>query len=241
MVGGILDNAGVTGFLGSLVEWRSETDFETKFWSDHFQWLLDGFGAGAEFTVPEVVKKMKHTGHVEHPPRLEDHTATGYNRSLGLAYSKVKTRIINGLQLVKTAEFAGHSNRWTVVDHRVQGETMPTFVAPEGKFQRGPSKITEARVVRVDGNTQDTEDFNLRDAMCIDESESASGSTVRNYPTYPNYPATEGADPLTLLLPLCIEVPARICPDCDQPEELTPSGFYFACRTCTPGTFAPRT
>jgi hypothetical protein len=59
----------------------------------------------------------------------------------------------------------------------------------------------------------------------------------RVYPIYPNYPSTEGGDPLSSLLPLCADVPARECPDCDQPEELTPSGLWMACRACHPGSF----
>lgn len=60
---------------------------------------------------------------------------------------------------------------------------------------------------------------------------------IRIYPLYPNYPPTDGVDPLTSLVPLLPEVPPRLCPDCDQEEELTPSGLWYACRACTPGTF----
>lgn len=60
-------------------------------------------------------------------------------------------------------------------------------------------------------------------------------------PIYPSYPDDSGsADPLATLLPLTSPVPDRLCPDCDAVEELTPSGFWYACRTCTPRTFDPR-
>ncbi len=60
-----------------------------------------------------------------------------------------------------------------------------------------------------------------------------------NYPIYPNYPSDEGS-PLATLLPLLPEVPARVCPDCDGEERLTPSGLWMACPTCHPASFAPR-
>lgn len=64
------------------------------------------------------------------------------------------------------------------------------------------------------------------------------------YPLYPNYPPADGpeagADPLETLLPLCSPAPDRLCPDCDAVEELTPSGFWYACASCSPATFTPR-
>jgi hypothetical protein len=255
LVGGILDNAGIDGFLGSLVEWRSETDYETKFWTDHLHWLLQSFG-DEEFTVPEVVQKMKRSNHVEHPPRLEDHSSTGYNRSLGLAYSRVHNRVIGNLQLVKTATFAGHSNKWMVRDHRPP-VPEPTFaqkptkegmdeyralgqavlaesdesITPDPPVENGSSGSTGSTSLPPLG--KDHYPYNVYTPI----ESSPEGTGTRIYPLYPNYPSTDGADPLSSLLPLCIDVPARICPDCEQPEELTPSGLWYACPRCTPRTF----
>jgi hypothetical protein len=231
MVGGILDNAGVEGFLGSLVEWRSETDYEATFWADHLHWLLREF-EGAEFTVPEVVRRMNHSSHVEHPPRLVDHKAAGYNRALGMAYGRVKNRIMAGLQLVKTAGFAGHSNRWSVVDHRV---SLPPAETSESVDVATENPVVD-RVVGVVSHPLRVEK-NHSISTC-DSREVFSGEAgVAIYPAYPNYPSTEGADPLSSLLPLVAPVPARICPDCDNEEELVPGTHWLACPVCHPGTF----
>ena len=248
MVGGILDNAGIVGFLGSLVEWRSETDYETRFWSDHLQWLIDTFGEGGQFTVAEVVKAMKRaSGGVEHPPRLEDHNANGYNRALGLAYGRVKNRVVNSLQLVKAVEYAGHGNRWMVVDHRpgARPQEAPQDVDAASSCVNTESDqpTTSDPSDRVVGVVQPLPSCGKNDLNRCTSGEATTFSEVtaaRVYPTYPNYPSTEGADPLAGLLALTSPVPARICPDCDNEEELTPSGFYFACRSCTPATFLPR-
>lgn len=241
MVGGILDNAGIVGFLGSLVAWRSETDYETRFWSDHLQWLIDAFGEGGQFTVADVVRKMQTSMAVEHPPRLEDHTARGYNRLLGLAYARVKNRVVNDLQLVKVSEFAGHGNRWTVVDHRPRPQVSAQEVDNSTTQSDETPTETVDRVVRVEGHTQDSGENEVIHIIERVQSLFPEGAAARLYPNYPNYPALTGADPLAELLPLTSPMPARVCPDCDHEEELTPSGFYYACRTCTPGTFDPRT
>jgi hypothetical protein len=231
MIGGILDNAGVEGFLGSLVEWRSETDYEATFWGEHLHWLQREFGA-EEFTVPDVVKRMKHSAHVEHPPRLVDHSAVGYNRSLGMAYGRVKNRIMAGLQLTKTAGFSGHSNRWQIVDHRV---SLPPAETSESEPSNTPDPEVD-RVVRVVSQPA-TRKKNQTNIVCESGEIFSVGSRSAIYPIYPHYPSTDGADPLVHLLPLVADVPARICPDCDGEETLVPGSHWHACRTCHPGTF----
>lgn len=113
MVGGVLELAGVEGFLGNLQEWRSESDYDTRYWVDHLGWVAERFPAGAHFTVAEVVKAMKRAGdEVEHPPRLEDHEVSGYGRELGKAYGKVKGRSYDGYRLLAVSTSRQHGNRW---------------------------------------------------------------------------------------------------------------------------------
>lgn len=247
MVGGILDNAGIVGFLGSLVAWRSETDYETRFWSDHLQWLIEVFDEGGQFTVADVVKKMKTSLGVEHPPRLEDHDARGYNRLLGLAYARVKNRVVNDLQLVKVTEMAGHGNRWTVVDHRprpqASAQAGEESAAPESdETATDTPETTVDRVVRVDDHTQAYEKNEVSYVSTHASNVFSGGAAARLYPIYPNYPPVTGADPLAELLPLTSPAPARVCPDHDEEvhETLSPSGFWYACPVCHPGTFEGR-
>lgn len=243
MVGGILDNAGVEGFLGSLVEWRSETDYETSYWAGHLTWLRDTF-KGSDFTVADVVRAMKQKPqNVEHPPRLEDHNQTGYNRLLGLSYRRVRNRIIAGLQLVKTHEAVGHGARWAVLD------TRDTPMEPEAKAADTPTDSASyannspATCRKNDGHSVRTACMTNVSRGAPEEAVSDTSLTsahVAAYPTYPHYPPTEGADPLDFLVHLAVPQPARTCPDCDSEEELVPGAHWFACRVCTPNTFLSR-
>ncbi|MCF6745335.1 hypothetical protein E9529_13870 [Blastococcus sp. KM273128] len=105
IVGGVLDNAGVEGFLGNLVEWRSESDFDRQHWSEHFAWLAETFGTGEgqAFTVAEVVEKLRRSNNPEPPPGMDDPSAMGYGRELGKAYAKKRSQVFDGLVLVKSA------------------------------------------------------------------------------------------------------------------------------------------
>jgi hypothetical protein len=287
MVGGILDHAGVEGFLGSLVEWRSETDFETQWWLAHLSWLRKQFhGPGKEdrdFTTAEVVQTMKRSpsGSVEHPPRLEDHDARGYNRALGLAYGRVKNRYMRGLQLVKTVDSPGHGNRWAVRNLVTESDVEKSQPQPEG-FQSPESNTESPTSSRDDSVTDSIPEGGIQDqrgdtvilgqaapmknscvyvqgdlytrnfvgegdkATTVTPVSTASGHSpravrepLRLYPSYPPDGSDDSSsDPLESLLPLLPPVPARECPDCDQEEELTPSGFIYSCRACTPGAFA---
>jgi hypothetical protein len=261
MVGGILDNAGVPGFLGSLREWRSETDFEGQWWSAHLSWLRSQF-ADTEFTIRDVVQAMRKApqGTVEHPPRLEDHSVTGYNRTLGLAYGRVKNRLMAGMQLVKTAETSGHGNRWRVLskgsdlpaaetgqmqapdlaEARAKDEDL-TPSAPEANPQVNPGIDSEGRKGRsaTPPMTKNLSTYNVY--ACIEGNSEGGAAPV--YPIYPNYPPADvsgSADPLASLIPLTSPAPVPVCPDCDKPEQLTPAGFWFACPRCAPLTFAER-
>jgi hypothetical protein len=304
MVGGVLDHAGISGFLGNLAEWRSETDYETSWWVSHLRWLRDKFGS-KDFTTHEVVTAMKKGGQVEHPPRLENHEDRGYNRQLGMAYGRVKGRVMEGLQLVKTADSPGHGNRWLVVDKgdaasnngpvpvTPRDTRRSTIVSSDGVTDSGDTP-NDAGVTTPMESDQDeapadtplpavdqpstdgdnarsdivfipnvdqpsTQSDNARSDTVSVESGGIGGSSIplrgeKSSYIYNVYADGEnqgnqdsatplstrvyewqpltGADPLSSLLPLCAPVPARECPDDDQPEELTPDGLTYACRTC---------
>lgn len=224
MVGGILDNAGVPGFLETLREWREETDYETSYWSDHFRWLHGKFGSSI-FTVPEVLATMRRSNHVEYPPRLEDHDVKGYGRELGKAYGRMKGRTLAGLTLVKVSETAGHGARWQLVSPTTDsdaGADSPSPSPSPSRVDQGGSGSSAPRKQR------ETSAYVSR--MCENTAEGREAT----YPIYPNYPATDG-DPLAHLLPLAMQVASPVCPDCDQPEEMVPGAHWYACPRCHPG------
>lgn len=227
MVGGILDNAGVPGFLDTLVEWRSESDYETGYWTDHFRWLHAKFGDRV-FTVSEVVTKMRQANqNVEHPPKLEDHDAKGYGRELGKGYGRMRGRTLGGVTLTKVAETAGHGARWQLVE---QGE--PTTQREAGVNSPSPDPVPPKGSSGSSGTSSPRRKTQKTLHMAYG-AETPTERTGAMYPIYPNYPPATG-DPLASLLPLAVDVPAPTCPDCDQPEEMVAGRHWFACPRCHP-------
>lgn len=217
MVGGILDRAGVPGFLANLVEWRSETDYETAYWADHFAWLRRTFG-DAEFSTADVKARMIRAPQaVEHPPRLTDHSVSDYGRQLGQAYGRVRNRVFGGVQLTRTMQSGGHGNRW-----RVSSPEGPVPGDGGSGGSDGSPPATRMEKISPEAGTRETR--------------KEAEEVIPPIPPIP--PITLPADPLADLLPLAAVVPAPMCPDCEAVEEPVPPGlFWYACRSCHPATF----
>lgn len=227
MVGGILDAAGVTGFLGNLTEFRAESDFEAGYWTDHFRWLAEKFGTD-EFTVADVVSTMRRSNNVEHPPRLDDHDVKGYNRLLGQAYGRVRNRTFGGIQLVRVAESSSHGNRWQVREPEAGATQRDEDVTPDPGGSGGSGGSASATHVKFPKD-------NVNRAY-----KEVGANVIPPIPPIPPavFEPSEGSDPLAELRPFAVEVEPRECPDCDLPEELVgPDFFWFACPRCSPGSF----
>jgi hypothetical protein len=118
VVGGILQVAGVEGFLDNLEHWRSETDHESDAWTAHLEQLLGVFGE-ATFTTAEAVESIT-TGRVrETPPWLEDMSKPGYGRELGKAYGRANGRWFGKVRITRAGTPGaggahGSVNRWAL-------------------------------------------------------------------------------------------------------------------------------
>lgn len=115
MVGGIVELAGEKEFLGNVITWRSESDFETAFWGAHLRWLHETFG-GNYFTCGEVRKALiTDVEGAEPPPGMEDTAPKDYARLLGKRYARYRDRVFEGYQL-RRSETRGHKNvtKWHV-------------------------------------------------------------------------------------------------------------------------------
>jgi hypothetical protein len=264
MLGGVLEVAGVPGFLDNLSEWRSESDYEGRYWTDHIQWLATAFGA-EQFTAAEVVARMRRVNDVEHPPGLEDHTVTGYARALGKAYGKVKGRTYAGLRLELASASPKHANHWvvvTVTSEESDASTSHMDVSDSVRDQEGSG-----------GMVSPTHDENLRVTRMRNRVITEPG-TARTFPgeagvgipphpspsltetdtpsvdrTRPDVIRANGAQwtpepdpsrsPITAVLHLADAPTPEPCPECDGAVELVPGPipFWYACRACHPGTF----
>jgi hypothetical protein len=136
IVGGIVETAGLTGFLDNLKVWRSESDFDTQYWTGHLRWLRETFG-DAPFTTGKVREKaMTDPQAYPAPPKLDDPSEKGYGKALGEAYSRLRGRRYDRLWIERTGTGHGHVSVWTVFE---EGESEPAPpVAPEPKPDNRP-------------------------------------------------------------------------------------------------------
>ncbi|MGI5144818.1 DUF3854 domain-containing protein [Plantactinospora sp. CA-294935] len=222
VLAGVLEIAGVEGFLANVREWRSESDFERQHWVAHLRWLHETFG-DAEFLTGHAAEKLDRAGKAaEYPHNLEDPTAKGYARKLGQAYAKQEGRVLDGYQLVKTG--LGHRNlaKWRILP--------PENLEDGGNGGNGgmPTPFTGGRKT----SPPSADVSYAADAHVF--SRVVEGGT---HPSVPSVPSATVA-PIEHLLPLVTVDPAPLCRDCRQPKELVPPGrFWFACPHCFPATF----
>ncbi|MFF3658422.1 hypothetical protein [Streptomyces olivochromogenes] len=132
-VGGILQTAGVSGFLGGLRTKRSESDWTGAQWAEHFAWLLHAFGS-EDFATAEVRNKsfdVRATSGLPFaaPPGLEDTSPKDWSRKLGYAYRGVLNQIRGGMRLVKSGTGHGHVTKYVI---QVVDETESTSSGGDG-------------------------------------------------------------------------------------------------------------
>jgi DNA polymerase-1 len=136
ITGGIVETAGLTGFLDNLKVWRSESDFDTQYWTGHLRWLRETFG-DAPFTTGKVREKaMTDPQAYPAPPKLDDPSEKGYGKALGEAYSRLRGRRYDRLWIERTGTGHGHVSVWNVFEE-TEGEPAPP-VAPEPEPDNRP-------------------------------------------------------------------------------------------------------
>ena len=140
MMSGILAHAGVGGFLGNMAERRAERDTSGGLWADHLIWLRETFGAGAEFTVLDVLVKAQSSGGAwDSPPgRLDNPSEPGFARSLGNAYSRQQDRWFGNFRLHKAG--IGHRKVVKWVIEELGGQSLNVSPGPVDNSADPPSK-----------------------------------------------------------------------------------------------------
>lgn len=112
VIGGVLEVAGIIGYLDGLAEERAASDFPTLHWTAHLEWLagLPGIGVGKSFTSADVMRAAGVAGKdAEMPPDIS-HDATP--RVLGQAYALVNGRWWGRLRLVSPGKGQGGRAKW---------------------------------------------------------------------------------------------------------------------------------
>ena len=115
IVGGIVETAGLPGFLGNLTVWRSESDFDTQYWTGHLKWLAEQFGDRPFRTAEVKTKAMADPAAYMAPPKLDDPAEKGYTKALGEAYSRLRGRWFEGVRIERQGSSHGHVSLWRVI------------------------------------------------------------------------------------------------------------------------------
>jgi hypothetical protein len=123
IAGGIVETAGLAGFLGNLKVWRSESDFDTQYWAGHLRWLRDVFGDQPFRTAQVREKAMTDPPGYLAPPKLDDPSEKGYGKALGEAYSRLRGRRYDGLWIERNGSAHGHVSVWAVFEDDEDGPT----------------------------------------------------------------------------------------------------------------------
>jgi hypothetical protein len=227
-IAGVLANAGVTGFLAGMKEWRSESDFERKHWVAHFQWLHDTFGEG-EFTTAQVTRKLREArDDAEYPHEMTDASKEGFSRQLGVAYARQNGRTLDGFTLSKL-DVTGHGKvgKWRVTGPSpfTSGGTVPNPDKPgpsgEGSGGSGgdPTPTYVGENMSLDAGSAHTHVF-----------PGGGGGRVSSASSTPS--------PIGSLLHLADGPALMPCPECGTPQEtFGAAGILRACPTCHPATF----
>ena len=142
MLGGIVELAGMPGFLTNIKVWRSESDFYSQYWLGHLKWLKDLFGAKSFKTGEVRSKAIGDLLDYQAPPNLDDPADRAFGKALGEAYSRIRGRRFEGYWIEKDGNSHGHVAAWRV--HEVNEappepdpDTMPEPPAPD------PSPVDE--------------------------------------------------------------------------------------------------
>lgn len=123
VVGGILEAAGVVGFLDGRKEWASDSDYSRGLWGAHLEDLFEHYGS-SRFTAGEVARECR-LKTIEHLP--EGFTVDNVEaQELGRYYSRKRDNRLNGLVLRRYRP-AGETNRsvrwWVETDAPAGGSS----------------------------------------------------------------------------------------------------------------------
>ena len=123
VVGGVIDHAGVPGFLGNLSEHRKSADFEAGLWAAHCEWLATKFPTG-QFTTRKVVTAMTDRKNhlvvvrmdVDLPPGIDTSpNDPSYAAKLGKLYHSRQDGWFDGYRITKAPEKAGgNQTKWLI-------------------------------------------------------------------------------------------------------------------------------
>lgn len=147
VVGGVIENAGVQGFLGNLAEHRKSADFEAGLWSAHCAWLVKKFPTG-KFTTRSVVSEMtrRESNRVSVRPDADLPPGVGaspsdpsYPAQLGKLYHSRQGGWFGGYRITKAEGKTGNQTKWVIeMSETVKQERLQNDVAVQRALRTIP-------------------------------------------------------------------------------------------------------
>lgn len=190
VLGGILQVAGVEGFLGNLSAWRSESNFSSGYWESHLMWLSETF-VDRDFTASDVRYEMTKFGaDPAFPPlgrNVDPEDKANYPKALGEAYAKQRERWYGGLRLLRPVDVDGKPRRdgtgraiW-VISKAEGGQDDPMCPTSENGPHTPETSETSETVSTFVGtekilfSTDDTDNSEKKISACTDGSAEGLG------------------------------------------------------------------
>lgn len=264
-VGGILEHAGIEGFLEGTREWARQSNTSGDDWDEHLGWLARKF-AGRPFRTSEAAVELSREGldaPLPGPRHLAAPEGTAvYSKALGEFYRGKVDRRFGHLELVAATMKDGYK-RWEIIRHGGEEE------APSVAFTPSDGPTAEPEEPRMNSETDKSPESAETDSYVTSEgprsvgpvgpSGSFSPTPVRgkHSPVAAHFSRVEaggGTEPLGTTGPTdprngrapLIEALyvahgdagyVSRCPDCNTSEVLV-DDLWFACGTCHPETVA---
>lgn len=143
VLGGILEVAGIPGFLEDMDEQRQAADFDGQCWIAHLSWLAETFSVGQDFVARDASEKMLDDPDAETPPELERLLKDSDPRALGKAWATQADRWRAGLRIVNRGTAGGHRTKWAIEKHDTSTPGEPSDAAPASHPAPAPAAVTK--------------------------------------------------------------------------------------------------
>jgi hypothetical protein len=117
VIGGILEVAGIDGFLESVEQERLESNFEEQYQIAHLASLADKFGIGPFFTSKEGSKFLVTDADAEAPYGQDGLKDKEDPRALGRCWRSMTDVWYGKLRLVKFGQSHGNVSKWMIEQH----------------------------------------------------------------------------------------------------------------------------
>ena len=119
VIGGILQVAGIEGFLASVEEERLDSNFEEQYQRGHLESLSDKFGVGVPFTSKQGSMFLVNDADAEAPYGHDGLKDKEDPRALGQCWRKMADVWYGDLRLVKVGQSHGTGANWMLERHGV--------------------------------------------------------------------------------------------------------------------------